>query len=92
MPFDNGMRMEVTNKADDELLFYYFADFELHDAVEGDFGRFSAHFRMERFEVAEIFRFHVEDPVIFQRQIGVTNEHGHDNRSADEINSVACWY
>jgi hypothetical protein len=236
MPFAEGMRMEVTNEAEDELLFYYYVDLELHDALEEDMGRFHAQFRMERpagkeepgmkneevlfdgantdgrenytildaaghghyvgctfsiyslrrspewdwygegddmifidgepglhipdhpgrepvgggdphpeiaprpesapgandawpptlhgtgtedyfntswcptqkysapyhgivagggsnwSEPVSVFRFHIEDPVIFQRQCRVTIEHGHDNRRADEISSVAYWY
>ncbi|MEL6295823.1 MAG: glycoside hydrolase family 172 protein [Pseudomonadota bacterium] len=39
-----------------------------------------------------LYRFHLEDPVIFQERIRVTIEHGHANRRADEISSVAYWY
>ncbi|HEX9792570.1 MAG TPA: glycoside hydrolase family 172 protein [Planctomycetota bacterium] len=39
-----------------------------------------------------MYRFHVEDPVHFQREIRVTIEHGHANRRSDDWSSVAYWY
>jgi hypothetical protein len=39
-----------------------------------------------------LYRFHLEDPIVFQRQIRVTIEHGHANRRGDDISSVAFWY
>ena len=39
-----------------------------------------------------LYRFHLEDPVVFQRQIRVTIEHGHANRRGDDLSSVAFWY
>jgi hypothetical protein len=39
-----------------------------------------------------LFRFHVEDPVRFQRSIRVTIEHGHANRRSDDYASTAYWY
>lgn len=39
-----------------------------------------------------LYRFHIEDPVVFKRDIRVTIEHGHDNRRGDELSSVAFWY
>lgn len=39
-----------------------------------------------------VYRFHLEDPVVFQRDIRVTIEHGHANRRSDELSSVAFWY
>lgn len=38
------------------------------------------------------YRFHVEDPVMFQESIRVTIEHGHNNHRSDDISSVAYWY
>ncbi len=38
------------------------------------------------------YRFHVEDPITFERSIRVTIEHGHDNRRSDDVSSVAYWY
>ena len=32
------------------------------------------------------------DPVIFRTSIRVTIEHGHANRRADDLSSVAFWY
>ena len=39
-----------------------------------------------------LYRFHIEDPVVFRRSIRVTIEHGHANRRADELSSTAFWY
>ena len=39
-----------------------------------------------------LYRFHIEDPVVFRRCIRVTIEHGHANRRADELSSTAFWY
>ena len=39
-----------------------------------------------------MYRFHIEDPVVFQRSIRVTIEHGHDNVHANDYASVAYWY
>ena len=39
-----------------------------------------------------LYRFHVEDPVRFQRSIRVTIEHGHANRRSDDYSSTAYWY
>ena len=38
------------------------------------------------------YRFHIEDPIAFQRDIRVTIEHGHANRRSDDLSSVAFWY
>jgi hypothetical protein len=43
-------------------------------------------------EPVTLYRWHIEDPVIFQKRIRVTFEHGHANRRSDEISSVAFWY
>lgn len=37
-------------------------------------------------------RFHVPDPVPFERAVRVTIEHGHANCHADDVSSVAYWY
>ena len=37
-------------------------------------------------------RFHIPDPVAFERDIRVTIEHGHANCHADDVSSVAYWY
>ena len=39
-----------------------------------------------------LYRFHVEDPVTFERSIRVTIEHGHANKRSDDVSSVAYWY
>jgi Protein of unknown function (DUF2961) len=41
---------------------------------------------------ASLYRFHVEDPVTFERSIRVTVEHGHANKRSDDYSSVAFWY
>lgn len=45
MPFERGMRFTVTSECEDEVLFYYYIDFELHDALEPGLGRFHAQWR-----------------------------------------------
>jgi hypothetical protein len=39
-----------------------------------------------------LYRFHIEDPVTFERSIRVTIEHGHANKRSDDFSSVAYWY
>jgi hypothetical protein len=39
-----------------------------------------------------LYRFHIEDPVHFQRSLLFSIEHGHANSRADDISSVAYWY
>lgn len=39
-----------------------------------------------------LYRFHIEDPVYFERSIKVTFEHGHNNQRYDDISSVVYWY
>ena len=39
-----------------------------------------------------IYRFHLEDPVIFQKSLRVSIEHGHANCRNDDWSSVAYWY
>jgi hypothetical protein len=39
-----------------------------------------------------LYRFHVEDPVVFERSVRVSIEHGHANRRSDDWSSVAYWY
>jgi hypothetical protein len=38
------------------------------------------------------YRFHLLDPVRFQRSIRVSIEHGHANRRSDDYSSTAYWY
>jgi hypothetical protein len=39
-----------------------------------------------------LYRFHIEDPLVFERSIRVTIEHGHANHRADDVSSTAYWY
>jgi hypothetical protein len=39
-----------------------------------------------------LYRYHIEDPVMFRRSIRVTIEHGHDNNRSDDYSSTAYWY
>jgi len=39
-----------------------------------------------------VYRFHVQDPIPFQKRIMVTCEHGHGNDRSDDWSSVAYWY
>src|SRR5262249_17725976 len=39
-----------------------------------------------------LYRFHVDDPIRFQKSIRVTLEHGHANRRSDDWSSTAYWY
>jgi hypothetical protein len=38
------------------------------------------------------YRFHVEDPIVFQKSLRVTLEHGHANDAAVRYASTAYWY
>ncbi|EOG03995.1 DUF2961 domain-containing protein [Enterococcus faecium] len=38
------------------------------------------------------YRYHIEDPVIFDKSIKVTIEHGHNNHRSDDYSSTAYWY
>ena len=48
MPFASHMKFTITNEAADDLLFYYYVDLELHDALEEGLGRFHAQYRQDR--------------------------------------------
>jgi len=39
-----------------------------------------------------LYRYHIEDPVIFNSSIRVTIEHGHNNHRSDDYSSTAYWY
>jgi hypothetical protein len=39
-----------------------------------------------------LYRLHLEDPIVFERSIRVTIEHGHDNRRSDDYSSTAYWF
>ncbi|NVM31423.1 MAG: DUF2961 domain-containing protein [Candidatus Helarchaeota archaeon] len=38
------------------------------------------------------YRFHVQDPIYFEKSIKVTIEHGHANHRSDDYSSTAYWY
>lgn len=38
------------------------------------------------------YRYHIEDPVYFNKKIIVSIEHGHDNHRGDDWSSTAYWY
>ncbi|CUX27174.1 glycoside hydrolase family 172 protein [Clostridium sp. C105KSO13] len=38
------------------------------------------------------YRYHIEDPVMFDKSIKVTIEHGHNNHRSDDYSSTAYWY
>lgn len=38
------------------------------------------------------YRYHIEDPIYFNKKIIVTIEHGHDNHRKDDWSSTAYWY
>ncbi|WP_048603244.1 glycoside hydrolase family 172 protein [Enterococcus massiliensis] len=38
------------------------------------------------------YRYHIEDPVMFDKSIRVTIEHGHNNHRSDDYSSTAYWY
>jgi hypothetical protein len=41
---------------------------------------------------ASFYRFHLKDPVIFDKSVKVTIEHGHNNHRSDDYTSLAYWY
>ena len=45
MPFATGARMEVVNEADSGMIFFYYVDYEEHDTIDADLGRFHAQWR-----------------------------------------------
>ena len=38
------------------------------------------------------YRYHIQDPVMFEKSIKVTIEHGHNNHRSDDYSSTAYWY
>lgn len=38
------------------------------------------------------YRYHIEDPIFFHKNIKVKIEHGHANQRSDDISSTAYWY
>ncbi len=41
---------------------------------------------------AHMYRFHVTDPIYFDKSLRATIEHGHDNNLTLDLSSVAYWY
>ncbi len=39
-----------------------------------------------------MYRYHIEDPVMFNKSIKVTIEHGHGNSQSNDYSSVGYWY
>jgi hypothetical protein len=39
-----------------------------------------------------MYRYHIEDPVLFDKSIKVTIEHGHGNVQSNDYSSVGYWY
>ena len=39
-----------------------------------------------------IFRYHIEDPIMFEESLKFSIEHGHANVHANDYSSVAYWY
>ena len=39
-----------------------------------------------------MYRYHIEDPVMFEKSIKVTIEHGHANKLTLDYSSTAYWY
>ena len=39
-----------------------------------------------------LYRYHIEDPIFFERSIRVTIEHGHANKLSNDYTSTAYWY
>ena len=39
-----------------------------------------------------VYRFHIEDPIYFEKSIRVTIEHGHANDLSNDYSSTAYWY
>lgn len=39
-----------------------------------------------------VYRYHIEDPIFFEKSIKVTIEHGHANKLTNDYSSTAYWY
>lgn len=46
----------------------------------------------EHFGLWSMYRWHIEDPVRFQKSLRVSIEHGHANDQGNDYSSVAYWY
>jgi len=47
MPFGSRATVDIVNEMESELIFYYYIDYELHDKLDDDIGRFHAQWRRE---------------------------------------------
>ncbi len=47
MPFSERAYIELQNESDADLNFYYYVDYELHDSIAEDYGRFHAQWRRQ---------------------------------------------
>jgi hypothetical protein len=47
MPFSEHVHMEISNESDTELLFYYYVNYELHEKIDDNLGRFHAQWRRQ---------------------------------------------
>jgi hypothetical protein len=39
-----------------------------------------------------LYRYHIQDPIMFKKSIKMTIEHGHNNHRSDDYSSTAYWY
>jgi hypothetical protein len=39
-----------------------------------------------------MYRYHIEDPIAFEKSIRVSIEHGHANKLSNDYSSTAYWY
>jgi hypothetical protein len=42
MPYANGALVELVNESDEQMNFYYYIDYEVHESIPDDYGRFHA--------------------------------------------------
>ncbi len=47
MPFSSGARITVENQSSEQVVYYYYVDYEQYDQLEGETGRFHAQWRRE---------------------------------------------
>jgi hypothetical protein len=47
MPFARRARLTADNETDEEVIYYYYIDYEQYDSLGGDYGRFHAQWRRE---------------------------------------------
>jgi len=47
---------------------------------------------LEETEKTTVYRWHIDDPITFDKSIKVTMEHGEGNHRADDFSSTAYWY